>query len=60
MITKIRVFLLKNRLFKSRKGSRLHLSCRRGFSFAQHERTRVGFSPMLVISQHRSRKGTPP
>ena len=32
MIIKIRVFLLKNRLFKSRKGSRLHLSCRRGFS----------------------------
>ena len=29
-------------------------------SFAHRERTRVGSSPMLVISQHRSRKGTPP
>ena len=29
-------------------------------SFAQRERTREGSSPMLVISRHRSRKGTPP
>lgn len=28
--------------------------------FAQRERARVGLSPMLDISQHRSRKGTPP
>ena len=28
-------------------------------SFTQRERARVGSSPMLVISQHRSRKGTP-
>lgn len=28
-------------------------------SFNQRERARVGLSPMLVISQHRSRKGTP-
>ena len=39
---------------------RLHLSCRRGFFFNQRERARAGFSPMLDISQHRSRKGTPP
>ena len=29
-------------------------------AFAHRERARVGLSPMLDISQHRSRKGTPP
>ena len=42
------------------KKPRLHISCRLGFFFNQRERARVGSSPMLGISQHRSRKGTPP
>ena len=38
----------------------LRTSRRQGFfSFNQRERTKVGLSPMLDISQHRSRKGTP-
>lgn len=39
---------------------RLRTSCRWGFFFNQRERARVVLSSMLVISQHRSRKGTPP
>ena len=55
---------LKTRALKLHKGYNDAPACtsRAGgaSSFAQRERARVESSPMLVISQHRSRKGAPP